>query len=89
MVKGVGLFIVHACFSGCRGGFDHITPARNMGMNVGRFHVHVCFLGGNMGMDVGRFSDHVREAMLVCSAPPCLLRPSHAHVSGPMLRFIG
>ena len=42
-----------------------------------------------MGMDVGRFSDHVREAMLVSTAPPCILRPSHAHVSGPMLRFIG
>ena len=38
-----------------------------------------------MVMDVGRFSDHVREAMLVGSAPPRLVRPSHVHVIAPML----
>ena len=43
MVKGVGLFVVHACFSRCREAYDHITPAGNMGMDVGRFIVHVCF----------------------------------------------
>ena len=32
MVKGVGLFVVHACFSRCREAYDHITPAGNMGM---------------------------------------------------------
>ena len=43
MVKGVGLFVVHACFSRCREAYDRITPSGNMGMDVGRFIVHVCF----------------------------------------------
>ena len=38
-----------------------------------------------MVMDVGRFNDHVREAMLVGSVPPRLVRPSHVQVSAPML----
>ena len=42
MVKGVGLFVVHACFSWCREAYDRITPSGNMGMDVGRFIVHVC-----------------------------------------------
>ena len=38
-----------------------------------------------MVIDVGRFSDHVRQAMLVGTAPPLVVQPSHVHVSAPML----
>ena len=38
-----------------------------------------------MDKGVGLFVDHVREAMLVGSVPPRLVRPSHVHASATML----